>query len=34
MKFGHLIEYNIRKTFVENHTQNGVEKLFPDPFQN
>ena len=27
MKFGQLIEYDLRNTFL-NHTQNGVEKLF------
>ena len=27
MKFDQLIEYNFR-----NHTQNVIEKLFPDPF--
>ena len=32
MKFGHLIEYNMRKNFLKNYTQNVVEKLFPDPF--
>ena len=32
MKFGRLIEYNMRNIFLENHTQNGVEKLVPDPF--
>ena len=32
MKFGQLIEYNMRNTFLENHTQNVVEELFPDPF--
>ena len=31
MKFGQLI-YNIRNIFLENHTQNMVEKLVPDPF--
>ena len=32
MKFGQLIEYNMRKIFVENHTQNVLEKLFQDPY--
>ena len=36
MKFGQLIEYNMRNIFLEIflkiHTQNAVEKLFPDPF--
>ena len=32
MKFGQLIEYIMRKLFFENHTQNVVEKLVPDPF--
>ena len=29
MKFGQIIEYNMRNIF---HTQNAKEKLFPDPF--
>ena len=32
MKFGLLIEYNMRNIFVEKHTQNLLEKLFPDPY--
>ena len=32
MKFGQLIEYNMRNVFLENHTQNAVEKLVLDPF--
>ena len=32
MKFGQLVEYNMRNIFLENHTQNLVEKLFPGPF--
>ena len=32
MKFGQLVEYNMRNIFLKNHTQNMVEKLFPDPF--
>ena len=32
MKFGQLLEYNMRNIFVEKSTQNMVEKLFPDPF--
>ena len=32
MKFGQLIEYNMRNIFLENHTQNVVEKLVPDSF--
>ena len=31
-KYGHLIEYNMRKIFLKNHSQNVVEKLVPDPF--
>ena len=31
MKFGQLIEYNMRNIFLENHTQDVVEKLSPDP---
>ena len=32
MKFGQLIKYAKKNIFLENHTQNLVEKLFPDPF--
>ena len=32
MKFDQIIEYNMRIFFLTNHTQNVVEKLFPDPF--
>ena len=32
MKFGQLIGYNMRNIFVQNHTQNVLEKLFPGPF--
>ena len=32
MKFGQLMEYNMRKLFLENHTQNVAEKLVPDSF--
>ena len=32
MNVGQLIEYKRGKTFFKNHTQNEVEKLFPDPF--
>ena len=32
MKFGQLIEYNIRNIFLKNHAQNMVEKLVPDSF--
>ena len=32
MKFGQLIECNIRKFLLENHIQNVLEKLFPDPY--
>ena len=28
MKFGQLAECNMRNTFMKNHTQNVVEKLF------
>ena len=31
MKFGQLLEYNMRN-ILKDHTQNAVEKLFPDPF--
>ena len=30
MKFGQLIEYNMRKILLKNHTQNVLEKLFSD----
>ena len=33
MKFGQLIEHNMRNTFLKNHTQDVVEKLFPDSFR-
>ena len=35
VKFGHLVKYNMRNVFfffLKNHTQNVVEKLFPDRF--
>ena len=32
VKFGQLIEYDIRNSFLKNNTQNVVEKLFPDLF--
>ena len=32
MKFGQLIEYYMRNIFLENHTQNVMEKLFTEPF--
>ena len=32
MKFGQLAEYNIRNIFLENHTQNESEMLYPDAF--
>ena len=32
MKFGRLIEYNMKKIFLKNYAQNVVEKLLPDPF--
>ena len=31
MKFGQLIEYNIRNIFVEKSYKNVLEKLFADP---
>ena len=31
MKFGQLIEYNMRN-HEKNHTQNVMEKLCPEPF--
>ena len=32
MKFGQLIEYEMRNTFLRYHGQNVVEKVVPDPF--
>ena len=32
MKFGQLVEYNMRNIFIKNHTQNVLEKLFTDPY--
>ena len=32
MKFGQLLEHNIRNIFVKNYTQNAIEILFPVPF--
>ena len=32
MKFGQLIEYDMRNTFLRYHAQNVVEKVVPDPF--
>ena len=32
MKFGLLIECNMTNIFLENHTQNVVEKIVPDSF--
>ena len=32
IRFGQLIESNMRKNLWKNHKQNAVEQLFPDPF--
>ena len=32
MKFGQLIEYNMKTFSLKNHTQNMMEKAFPDSF--
>ena len=32
IKFCQLIKCNMRNIFLKNHTQNVVEKLFPDSF--
>ena len=29
MKFGHLIEYNVRNTFFKNHAKNDAGRLVP-----
>ena len=31
MKFGQLIEYDMRNIFLQTHTQNIVKNQFPDP---
>ena len=33
MKFDHLIEYNMKNTFLKNHLQNVVENLVPETFR-
>ena len=32
MKFGQLIEYNMRNILIKNHTQHVVKKLLTVPF--
>ena len=32
MKFGQLIEHNVRKVVFKNHAENVVERLVPDLF--
>ena len=32
MKFGQLLDNNMVKVFLKNHTQNLVEQLFPESF--
>ena len=32
MKFGQLIEYNMRNILIKNHTQNVAKKLLTVPF--
>ena len=32
MKFGQLIEYNMRNNFLKNRKQNAVEKVVPELF--
>ena len=32
MKFGQLIEYNMKNFFFKNHTENDAERLVPDHF--
>ena len=32
MMFGHLIDHKMGNIFLQNHTQNATEILFPDPF--
>ena len=33
MKFGQLIEYNMKNIFLKNNKQNVLEKLVPDPLK-
>ena len=32
MMFGQLIDHKMGSIFLQNHTQNAMEILFPDPF--
>ena len=32
MKFGQFMKYNIRTFLLKDHTQNVLEKLFPEPY--
>ena len=32
MKFGQLIEYNVRNVFLKDHTENDTVRLVPDLF--
>ena len=32
MKFGQVIEYDMKNIFIEKSYTNSVEKLFPDPY--
>ena len=32
MKFGQLIEYNMRNIFLKNYTENEIGRLVPDLF--
>ena len=32
MKFGHLIEYNVRVFFSDNYVENEAQRLVPDLF--
>ena len=32
MMFGQLIDHKMGNIFLQNHTQNAMEILFPDPF--
>ena len=34
VKFGQLIEHNMKKSFVKSHIQSVMEKQVPDPFLN
>ena len=32
MKFGQLLKYNMRNSFLQDHAENETQRLVPDPF--